>query len=70
MHKIIHDVETGEITQIELTADEVAELQAEAAKISAKKTAEETERAEKQSAKEAVLAKLGLTADEVAALLG
>jgi hypothetical protein len=70
MHKIIHDVETGEITQIELTADEVAELQADAAKTAAKQNAEETERATKEAAKVAVLAKLGLTADEVAALLG
>lgn len=70
MFRLDHNVKTGEIKEIELTADEVAELQAEAARAKTKQNDEETERATREAAKAAVLVKLGLTADEVAALLG
>ena len=62
--KLIHNVETGEITEIELTADELAEaaLQDEAA--NARIEAETA----KAAAKAALLAKLGITADEAALL--
>jgi hypothetical protein len=69
MHKIIHDVKTGDITQIELTTKEIAELEAEKAKFEAEAALKQTEEATKAAEKTAVLAKLGLTADEVAALL-
>ena len=69
MHKIIHDVETGDITQIELTTKEIAELEAEKAKFEAEAALKQTKEATKAAEKTAVLAKLGLTADEVAALL-
>jgi hypothetical protein len=63
--KIIHNVETGEIIEVELTKAELAEL----AKSEAADAAKMAERVAAIAAKEAVIAKLGLTADEVAALL-
>jgi phosphopantetheinyl transferase (holo-ACP synthase) len=62
----IHDTETGEITERNMTADEMEQrkLNQENAKIIAKQLAA------KEAAKQAVLDKLGLTADEVSALLG
>ena len=62
----IHNVETGEITEREMTADEIAQSKIDdAAAID-----RAAQLAAKEAAKQAVLAKLGLTADEVAALLG
>jgi phosphopantetheinyl transferase (holo-ACP synthase) len=62
----IHNVETGEIIEREMTAEEIAQhkIDEENAKVRAAKLAA------KNAAKQAVLDKLGLTADEVAALLG
>ena len=71
MSKItIHDCITGETITRDLTADEVAEIQAD--KAQAEKNAADKAKADadKQAARQAVLKKLGLTADEVAALLG
>ena len=67
--KII-DIETGEETLREYTAAEIAEVekaQADAILENEKVTAEQ---ATKDAARQAVLDKLGLSADEVAALLG
>ena len=61
----IHNVETGEVIEREMTAAEIAQLEADKAEAEAIKIAEATKAAEKT----AVLAKLGLTAEEVAALL-
>ena len=63
--KIIHNVETGEVVEVELTKAELAEL----AKAEAADAAKMAERAAEIAAKNAVLAKLGLTAEEVATLL-
>lgn len=63
--KRIHNVETDEIIDVELTAEELEELELDKAKAKAELEAEATKAAEKA----ALLAKLGLTADEVAALL-
>ena len=60
--------ETGEVIERPLTADEIAANQAAAAQAEADRLAAEAEAATKAEAKAAVLAKLGLTADEVAAL--
>jgi hypothetical protein len=62
----IHDISTGEIIDRELNDEEFAEYQANQNKLSIEQAEIET----KKSARDAVLAKLGLTADEVAALLG
>jgi len=60
------NVETGEITQREMTAEELAQYEADQAEAAAKKAEAEA----KETARQAVLEKLGLTADEAAALLG
>ena len=65
--------ETGEVTERPLTADEIAANEAAAAQAAADALAAEEEATAKAAAKasaEAKLATLGLTADEVAALLG
>ncbi len=64
--RTIHDAITGEITTVELTKAELAER---AQAIKDDKAHAEAQTA-KQAARQAVLDKLGLTADEAAALLG
>jgi hypothetical protein len=61
--------ETGVESIIELTNAEVAEMEAAATIAEQQREAMEAEAAAKLAAKEAVLAKLGLTAEEAAALL-
>lgn len=64
----ILDITTGEETLLEREEtkdEEKARLDAETQRATI-----EAERLEKENAKQAVLTKLGLTADEVAALLG
>lgn len=63
------DCSTGIESIIELTDEEVAELEAAQAQAQADLAAREAEEAAKLAAKEAVLAKLGLTAEEAASLL-
>ena len=58
--KLIINCETGEQTEVELTAEEIAQREADAAAFAA-------EQAEREAA-EAKLAALGLSADEIAAL--
>ena len=62
----IHDASTGETIERPLTADELELIVNNAKYAAEKKKAEEA----KAAARAAVLAKLGLTADEAAALLG
>jgi phosphopantetheinyl transferase (holo-ACP synthase) len=62
----ILDVETGEVIEQELTAKEIADVEANIAKTKADAKAY----AEREAAKEALYTKLGLTADEVKLLLG
>ena len=69
--KIIVDCSTGVTTEVELTAEEIAQREADAAKAEADRAAREAEEAAKAAAKasaEAKLSALGLTAEEVAAL--
>jgi hypothetical protein len=61
----IHNVETGEVIEREMTAEEIAELENDKAKQEARKQAEATIAAEKV----ALLAKLGITDDEAKLLL-
>jgi len=70
-HKMTHtekivDLNNGDEVIKPYTAEQLAEVKA--AQI--KKAERDAERAEKDAARQAVLDKLGLTADEVAALLG
>ena len=70
--KLIVNCETGVTEEIELTAEEIAQMEADAAAAAAEQAAREAEIAAKQAAKESALAKLsalGLTAEEAAALL-
>jgi uncharacterized protein YdcH (DUF465 family) len=63
------DALTGEETIFELTAEEIAELEETAARLEAQKAEEDAAKIALESKKQEVLAKLGLTADEVTALL-
>lgn len=71
--KIVVDCATGDVTEVALTAEEIAQREAEAAAFAAAEAeriaAEETKEAAKASAL-AKLAALGLTEDETAALIG
>jgi len=61
----IHDVEADEIIDREMTADEFKQHKADLAELAKAKT----EFAAATTAKEALLTKLGITADEAALLL-
>ena len=70
-NKIIVDCSTGEVQEIALTAEEIAERETMAAEYAVQKAAEDAAVAAKAAAKasaEAKLAALGLSADEIAAL--
>ncbi len=69
MFRIIHDVETGEITQIELTANEVAELQTAQAKAEAKIAIQNADKSAKAAEKQQILDQLGITAEQAKLLL-
>ena len=69
--KIVVDCSTGETTEVPLTAEEIAQREADAAAYAAEQAAREAEelaKAEAKASAEAKLAALGLTADEIAAL--
>jgi hypothetical protein len=70
MNKVIVDCSTGEQTVVPLTAEEIAELEAAAAKAEAERKAAEKEAADKATARAEILAKLGLSEEEAAVLLG
>lgn len=70
MEKVIVDCSTGEQTVVPLTAEEIADLEAAAAQAEADRLATEKAAADKEAARAEILAKLGLTAEEAAVLLG
>ena len=67
--KIIVDCSTGAVEEIELTAEEIAQREADAAAYAAKKHEEDVAAAEAAEAKAALLTKLGITEDEAKLLL-
>lgn len=67
--KLIINCETGEQTEVELTAEEIAQREADAVKAEADKVAKDAELDEQAKVKAAVLKRLGLTENEVKALL-
>jgi hypothetical protein len=69
MDKVIVDCSTGETTVVPLTAEEIADLEAAAAQAEANRKAAEAEAAAKEAARQALLKKLGITAEEAALLL-
>ena len=69
--KIVVDCSTGEQTEVELTAEEIAQRELDAAayaEAEAIRQAEEEAKAEAKASAEAKLSALGLTAEEIAAL--
>lgn len=68
--KIIVDCSTGEVTELELTAEEVKQREADAIAYAKAKADEELAAAEKAEAKAAIAQRLGLTDAELAILLG
>ena len=63
---VIHDLATGEVIEREMTVEELAQLDADKAEATAQASLEATKAATRQ----AVLDKLGLSADEAKLLLG
>ena len=70
MLHIIHDVQTNTIEKVPYTEAEKVEAEKASAIWEKEQAIREAQEKTKADAKTAVLAKLGLTADEVAALLG
>jgi hypothetical protein len=68
--KIVVDCSTGEVSEIELTAEEVAQREADAKAYADQKAAEEAEAAAKATDRAALLERLGITAEEATLLLG
>ena len=69
--KLVVDCSTGITSEVELTAEEIAQREADAAAFAEQKALEDAAAQAKAEAKanaEAKLAALGLTADEIAAL--
>ena len=62
--------ETGEVLEIELTDAELLQREVEAEAHAAELAEREAEAAQKETARAAILDRLGLTADEAAILLG
>lgn len=67
--KLIINCETKEQIEVELTDEEVAQLEADRAKAETERVAKEAEAAAKAEAKAELLSKLGITAEEAALLL-
>jgi len=67
--KIVVDCTTGAVEELPLTAEEIAQREADAAAFAQEQAAKEAEAAAKEAAKADLLAKLGITADEAKLLL-
>jgi len=67
--KLVVDCSTGVTTEVELTAEEIAQMEADAEAAAQAKAEEEAAAAAKQAEKEAIAARLGLSAEELSTLL-
>ena len=67
--KIIVNCETGVVAEITLTGEEIAQREADAAAAATAKAEEDAKAATDAAAKDALLTKLGITADEAKLLL-
>ncbi len=67
--KIIVNCETGVVAEVPLTGEELAQREADAAAAAAAAAEAEAKAAADAAAKDALLAKLGITADEAKLLL-
>jgi hypothetical protein len=71
--KLIVNCETGQTEEVELTAEEIAQAEADTQAFAAEQAAREQAEAEQAAAKASAVAKLaalGLTSDEVSAAFG
>jgi hypothetical protein len=68
--KIVVDCSTGEVSEIELTAQELATRVVDAKAYADEKAVEDAEKAAKAYEKAALLERLGITAEEATLLLG
>ena len=68
--KIVVDCSTGDVSEIALTAEEVAQRAADAKAYADAKAAEDADKAAKAVEKAALLERLGITAEEATLLLG
>ena len=68
--KLIVDCSTGAVEEVELTAEEIAQREADAKAFAEAKAKEEAEKAAKEAARAEILSKLGLTEEEAKVLLG
>jgi len=66
----IHNVETDEIIERDMTPEEIEIKEKENAELAEKKKVLETQEKEKIAARQAILDRLGLTEEEVRLLLG
>ena len=66
----IINITTGEETIRPYTAEEIALVELEQAKLTSEQAVKDAEQVAKDSARQVVLDKLGLSADDIAALLG
>lgn len=69
MSKLIIDCETNEIVERELTSTELEQQASDQAVIDAAEEAAQAEAAAKEAARQAILDKIGLTAEEAKILL-
>jgi hypothetical protein len=67
--KIVIDCSTGEVAEVELTAEEIQQREDDRIAYEAAKAEEETAAALKAEAKAGLLARLGITAEEAELLL-
>jgi hypothetical protein len=67
--KVIIDCSTGEVTEVELTAEEIQQREDDRIAAEAAKAEEATAAALKAEAKAGLLARLGITAEEAELLL-
>lgn len=67
--KLIINCETGEQTEVELTAEEIAQREADAQKAEQDRLAKEAQEAAQAKLKADVLKRLGITEQEAKALL-
>jgi hypothetical protein len=70
MFRVEHNVETGKIEKIELSAVEIEELEKSAEESIAKAIMEQAETEAKAAARQAILDRLGLSEEEAKILLG
>jgi len=69
MEKVIVDCSTGETTIVPLTAEEIAQAEADKAQAEADRQAAEAEAAQKAASRAALLERLGITEEEAKLLL-